>query len=53
MYQFATLSTTTANKEAEAGGATKRPSHPSPDIQMKRKLEMTLLERNQWQLRAT
>ncbi len=30
-----------------------RPSHPSPDMQMKRKLENTLIERNQWQLRAT
>ncbi|KAG2237280.1 hypothetical protein INT48_009013 [Thamnidium elegans] len=30
-----------------------RPSHPSPDMQMKRKLETALLERNQWQLRAT
>ncbi|KAG2196678.1 hypothetical protein INT46_002638, partial [Mucor plumbeus] len=30
-----------------------RPAHPSPDTQIKRKLETTLRERNQWQLRAT
>lgn len=30
-----------------------RPSHPSPDSQIKHKLETTLLERNQWQIRAT
>jgi hypothetical protein len=30
-----------------------RPSNPSPDTQLKRKLEMTLRERNQWQYRAT
>jgi hypothetical protein len=51
MYQFA--SSTTMNNSNEEEGIEERPSHPSPDIQMKRKLEMTLLERNQWQLRAT
>ncbi|KAI7899300.1 uncharacterized protein BX663DRAFT_522127 [Cokeromyces recurvatus] len=30
-----------------------RPSHPSPDMQLKKKLDMTLRERNQWQLKAT
>ncbi|KAL7315788.1 hypothetical protein PS15m_004963 [Mucor circinelloides] len=30
-----------------------RPAHPSPDTQIRKKLETTLRERNQWQLRAT
>ncbi|KAI8644219.1 hypothetical protein BD408DRAFT_430639 [Parasitella parasitica] len=29
-----------------------RPAHPSPDVQIQRKLEFTLRERNHWQLRA-
>lgn len=29
-----------------------RPPNPSPDTQIQRKLEMTLKERNQWQLKA-
>ncbi|GAN09109.1 hypothetical protein MAM1_0244d08631 [Mucor ambiguus] len=30
-----------------------RPANPSPDTQIRKKLETTLRERNQWQLRAT
>ena len=26
----------------------RRPSHPSPEMQMRRKLEVTMKERNQW-----
>ena len=26
----------------------RRPSHPSPEAQMRRKLELTIKERNQW-----
>ncbi|KAI9486944.1 MAG: hypothetical protein EXX96DRAFT_60447 [Benjaminiella poitrasii] len=30
-----------------------RPAHPGPDTQIRKKLNMTLRERNQWQLKAT
>lgn len=49
IYQFTSLSMA----EQEQLPSEDRPSHPSPELQMKRKLENTLIERNQWQLRAT
>jgi hypothetical protein len=41
-----------ADSHSDEGLAVRRPSHPSPEIQIKRKLKNVLLDRNSWRRKA-
>ncbi|KAM3579420.1 hypothetical protein VKS41_008278 [Umbelopsis sp. WA50703] len=42
-----------ADSHSDEGLAVRRPSHPSPEIQIKRKLKNVLLDRNSWRRKAS